>query len=432
MPVTVTRQLSSYSSRSISSASALSLRDGMTGSGRGRVPAAPSVYGGAGGFGTRISQSVRSPVPHGDTAVITNEKLTMQNLNHRLSSYLQKVRTLEEANRKLELQITQYHESKASPAASDFTHYFNTINELRAQIARKHAENQGVILQIDNAQLAAGDFKMKCDIEVTMRMTVEADVTRLRAVRGGLTVAISDLGLQIEGLKEELVELKVNHTEDMQALKVEQTGAVNVEVDSAASVDLTLVLQEVRDQYETLVNKKKMELEKWFQSKVETLQTQIVTHKTEATTSHTELSQVKKTYQGLEIQLQSQLAEIQWLEQNLEEANGRRAARLQRLQGTVDALELELQQLKASIEQQRTDYDLLLDIKMRLELEIAEYRRLLEGEYEERRAVIITEVVEEVKEHKPHVERRVKIITENIVDGVVVSSTSDTKVEEIQ
>lgn len=35
-------------------------------------------------------------------------------------------------------------------------------------------------------------------------------------------------------------------------------------------------------------------------------------------------------------------------------------------------------------------------------------------------------------EHKPHIERRVKVITEEIVDGVVVSSTSDTTVEEIQ
>lgn len=47
---------------------------------------------------------------------------------------------------------------------------------------------------------------------------------------------------------------------------------------------------------------------------------------------------------------------------------------------TITTLEAELQQLKVSIEEQQTNYQMLLDIKMRLEIEIAEYRRLLEGD----------------------------------------------------
>ncbi|KAL0181462.1 hypothetical protein M9458_023868, partial [Cirrhinus mrigala] len=50
------------------------------------------------------------------------------------------------------------------------------------------------------------------------------------------------------------------------------------------------------------------------------------------------------------------------------------------MQLRIDHLQEELQKINGNIQQQATEYQLLLDIKMRLEMEIAEYRRLLEGE----------------------------------------------------
>lgn len=81
--------------------------------------------------------------------------------------------------------------------------------------------------------------------------------------------------------------------------------------------------------------------------------------------------------------------QIKCLQSNLEEVSGRYSIQLSQYQMTISTLETELQQLRLSIETQQTEYQVLLDLKMRLELEIAEYRRLLEGEvrttYEEKK-----------------------------------------------
>lgn len=58
----------------------------------------------------------------------------------------------------------------------------------------------------------------------------------------------------------------------------------------------------------------------------------------------------------------------------------RYAAQLSQLQLRIDQLQEELQRLNTNIQQQASEYQILLDIKMRLEMEIAEYRRLLDGE----------------------------------------------------
>uniref|UniRef100_A0A3P8TTR1 Keratin 99 n=1 Tax=Amphiprion percula TaxID=161767 RepID=A0A3P8TTR1_AMPPE len=438
-------QQSSFSARSLSSSSSRSISSVSQAGGwmqQGRLSTGPylgqrafSVYGGAGESGVRISTSVfpaDSLNQYGGTSVIGDEKITMQNLNDRLASYLAKVRSLESANSKLELQIKEFY-GKRTLVTRDHAGYFATIAELRDQIARRHSANQSVILQIDNAQLAAEDFRVKYEIEANMRTTVEADVARLRGVRDGLTLTISDLEMRIEGLKEELQYMKKNHEEEMTQVRIQQSGNVNVEVDSAQSVDLTKVLEEMREQYESVMVKNKLELEKWFQAKVDSLQTQIITHTTTVKESSTQLSELKRTYQSLEINRQSLLTEMQLLQQNVEEAKSRYSMQLSQQQMTITALETELQQLRLSIEQQQISYNQLLDIKMRLELEIAEYRRLLEGEQTvQKKSVIISKVVEKVEEHKPHIERRVKTITEEVVDGKVVSSAVDTTVETIQ
>ena len=68
------------------------------------------------------------------------------------------------------------------------------------------------------------------------------------------------------------------------------------------------------------------------------------------------------------------------LEATLRDTEAQYTMLLQSLQMQVTGLEEQLTCLRVDIENQGYEYKLLLDIKTRLEMEIAEYRRLIDGE----------------------------------------------------
>ncbi|KAF1394825.1 hypothetical protein PFLUV_G00005160 [Perca fluviatilis] len=385
-----------------------------------------SVYGGAGGRGTRISSSQQSygassgdfNLSDGlDLHVGANEKATMQNLNDRLGSYLEKVRNLEKENNRLDKQIREWYQSR-TVICHDYTKYFAIIDDLKDKIRIASRLNAKSVLDIDNAKLAADDFKMKYENELAMRMAVEADISGLKRVLDEMNLAKMDLESQYEALKDELIMLKRNHEEELALLRSQMGGQVNVAVDASPSTDLNQVMSEIREHYESVIGKNRKELEVWYQNKITAVEQEVNTHTEILVTSRTEVKDLKNALQRLQIELQSHLSMKASLEGTLAETQACYAAQLASLQNMVTSLEAQLSQLHANIASNKQEYDMLLDLKTRLELEIAEYRRLLDGEDDSSRQVV----------------KKVITVVETVVDGRVVESskTVDTDVDEIK
>ncbi|NXF37704.1 K1C20 protein, partial [Nyctibius bracteatus] len=374
----------------------------------------PSVYGGAGGYGTRVSTSTNYGQGFGgsfqlnitgnDVLLAGNEKSTMQNLNDRLASYLEKVRSLEKANSLIEKQIKEWYEKNTTDVRHDYSSYFKTIEDLQSKISAAQLENARLVLRIDNAKLAADDFRLKYENEHLLRQSVESDVNGLVRVRDDLTLTKSDLESQIESVNEELAFLKRNHEEDVDRLRSQVGGSVNVEVDAAPSINLAAIMENMRQQYEEMAEKNRQEAKEQFEKQTEQLNQEVAINVEQLQVQRSEITERRQIFQGVELELQTQLNMKKSLEDTLAETEARYSYQLTQIQGAVATLEAQLRQLRADMESQNSEYSILLDLKTRLEIEIATYRRLLEGE------------------DKSSKVKKIKTIVEEVVDGKVVSS----------
>ncbi|KAL2765098.1 keratin, type I cytoskeletal 26 [Daubentonia madagascariensis] len=346
----------------------------------GGISSGGSFCNGGGGSGSGVC-AVFLGNEHGLSG---NEKVTMQNLNDRLASYLDHVQALEEANTDLEQKIKGWYE-KCGPGSwrghdHEDSRYLSVIEDLKRQIISVTSYNSSVVLQNDNARLTADDFRLKYENELALHQSVQADTNHLRRVLDELTLCTTDLEIQWETLSEELTYLKKNHQEEMEVLQCAAGGNVNVEINAAPGVDLTVLLNSMRAEYEDLAEQNRKDAEARFNEKSATLQQQIFDDAGAATAARNELMELKRNLQTLEIELQSLLAVKHSYECSLAETEGNYCDQLQQIQDQIGVMEEQLQQIRTETEGQKLEYEQLLDIKIFLEKEIEIYCNLIDGE----------------------------------------------------
>ncbi|XP_030593426.1 keratin, type 1, gene c5 isoform X2 [Archocentrus centrarchus] len=359
-------------------------------------------------------------------SVGVNEKETMQGLNDRLANYLDKVRSLEKSNAELETKI-KHLMLETAPKSHDIEGMMAQAHAIGQEVRKKTLENARIMLEIDNAKLAADDFRVKYEAEATLCQSVERDCQALRRAKSDHDQIISTLRGDLDSLKEELYFLKKNHEEEMCSLKARLANEqVNVEVDAAQGPDLGAILAELRVQYEGITRKNKEEAEAWYLKKLEAVQSEVKESNEALRCAQSELSERRRFLQALEVELDNLRKQVSVLEGNLGETGHKYSVEMDRLQAILTQLEDELSQLRLDMQRNKTDYEQLLRVKQNLEMEIATYRRLLEGEE------VVKETPPPPPKKDPDVRTRkiVKVVTQTMINGKVVDESSE--VEQIE
>ncbi|ETE67123.1 Keratin, type II cytoskeletal 8 [Ophiophagus hannah] len=268
----------------------------------------------------------------------TEEKEQIKGLNNQFASFIDKVRKLEQQNKVLEtqLKLLKGKDQYKSNVGRIMTAH---SQPLKQQIDMLNQDKMKLQIELDQTQTFLEELKSQYEEEINHRNQLENEFVVTKKDLDDFYLQKVDVESKLGSITNEIKYLKQLFEEEIKELQSQiQNAMVTVEMDNNRELEMKNIIDEVKEQYKTMIAKSRDETEQWYKNKRASLENAVTSA----------------------------------------EEQGEQA--VQSAKSTVQDLEEALKQAKHDMATKMREYQELMNLKLALDIEIATYRKLLEGE----------------------------------------------------
>jgi intermediate filament protein if len=350
------------------------------------------------------------------------EKKDMQDLNDRFANYIEKVRYLEAQNKKLADDLGKLRDKWGKETAQIKAMFQADLDEARRNLDDAEKEKarleiratsledqiEELRLLLQEASKESAEYKERINLNNQLLSDYQSEITSLRKrisnleddcekdkkMIDTLTDALAKARVDLDEVtlghidaenRRQTLEEEIEFLKSVHEMEMKELAALACQDSSAENRDywkneLQNAIREIQRMYEEKMDSMRTELESHYNFKVQEFKTGAVRQNMESTKNKDDCTRMRSDVQDMRDRLNDLNAKNSDLLRQLEMLRRQKDDWERSLEDENNSLRADIANVRAELEAILRQLQLIMDSKMGLELEIAAYRKLLEGE----------------------------------------------------